>query len=237
MPRPTVLVVEDEPNLRKLIRVNLERRDYLVREAEDGLAAQVIMQQHWPDAVILDLRMPRMDGVELTKWIRQQSHLPPILVLSAINEEAVKVEALDEGADDYIVKPFRNYEEFFARLRAVMRRAALPEQLNKAEVVEFGGITVDIKAKRVFKDGQDLRLTRTEFNLLAALAHSLDKVLSHDDLLAKVWGGEYVGSNHYLHVYLGRLRKKLEPYDSLLETVAGIGYTLKSTGGCSTSTP
>lgn len=237
MPRPTVLVVEDEPNLRKLIRVNLERRDYLVREAEDGVAAQAIMQQHWPDAVILDLRMPRMDGVELTKWIRQQSHLPPILVLSAINEEAVKVEALDEGADDYIVKPFRNYEEFFARLRAVMRRAALPEQINKAEIVQFGGVTVDIKAKRVFKDGQDLRLTRTEFNLLAALAHSLDKVLSHDDLLAKVWGGEYVGSNHYLHVYLGRLRKKLEPYDSLLETVAGVGYTLRSTRRCSTSTP
>jgi two-component system KDP operon response regulator KdpE len=237
MPKPTVLVVEDEPNLRKLIRVNLERRDYLVREAEDGIAAQSIMQQHWPDAVILDLRMPRMGGVELTKWIRQQSHLPPILILSAINEEAVKVEALDEGADDYIVKPFRNYEEFFARLRAVMRRAALPEQINKAEIVQFGGITVDVKAKRVFKDGQDLRLTRTEFNLLAELAHSLDKVLSHDDLLAKVWGGEYVGSNHYLHVYLGRLRKKLEPYDRLLETVAGVGYTLRSNGGCTPSTP
>lgn len=233
MPKPTVLVVEDEPNLRKLIRVNLERRDYLVREAEDGLAAQTIMKQHWPDAVILDLRMPRMSGVELTRWIRKQSPLPPIIVLSAINEEAVKVEALDEGADDYIVKPFRNYEEFFARLRAVMRRAALLEQVNKAEIVQFGGVTLDVKAKRIFKDGRDLRLTRTEFNLLAALAQNLDRVLSHEDLLAKVWGGEYVGSNHYLHVYLGRLRKKLEPYDHLLETVAGVGYTLKSSCECS----
>jgi two-component system, OmpR family, KDP operon response regulator KdpE len=148
--------------------------------------------------------------------------------LSAYDEEKLKVKALDIGADDYITKPF-GHDELLARIRAVMRRSASTEVPTQENRIEIGGLQVDLKARRAFTDGNDMRLTRTEFALLAELARNLDAVLSHDELLARVWGNEYRGSNHYLHVYFGRIRKKMgDQWNVLLDTVPGLGYILRS---------
>lgn len=226
MPR-RVLVVDDEDHVRRLVAVNLKAREYEVQEASSGLEAITMMQRQWPELVILDLKMPGMDGKDVCAWIRQHNDTVPIMVLSALHDEHLMVECLDQGADDYITKPFRS-EEFLARLRAVMRRASVPEQDSSPETIQIGGLLIDLKGRRVFVDNKDIHLTRTEFALLATLAQHHDRILEHDDLLAKVWGGQYRGSNHYLHVYFGRIRKKLEPYQDLLETVAGQGYVLRS---------
>jgi two-component system, OmpR family, KDP operon response regulator KdpE len=228
MSKTTVLVVDDDPKIRKLVRVNLERRGYLVREAPNGDTAVDLIENDLPDLVILDLVMPGISGNEMCIWIRDHWDIP-IIVLSAYDEEDLKVQALDSGADDYVTKPFRQ-AEFLARVRAAVRRAAASNELSGGEEkVKVLGLTVDLKGRRAFVDDVDMHLTRTEFALLAALAQNLDAVLTHDELLAKVWGGEYRGSNHYLHVYFGRIRKKMgENYHNLLETVAGIGYILHS---------
>ena len=231
MEKPLVLVVDDDPKIRKLVRVNLEQRDYRVQEASDALSAMSYMEQVTPDLVILDLVMPGMSGNEMCEWIRLRGENIPVIVLSAHGDEERKVQALDAGADDYVTKPFP-VEEFMARVRAVMRRAGdSPGETTSEnqEKVRVEGLTIDLKGRRAFVDDVDMHLTRTEFALLATLARNMDAVLIHDELLAKVWGGEYRGSNHYLHVYFGRIRKKMgDQYSDLLETVAGIGYILHS---------
>jgi two-component system, OmpR family, KDP operon response regulator KdpE len=227
MSKTQVLVVDDDPKIRKLVRVNLERRGYLVREAPNGDIAVELMRHERPDLVILDLVMPGISGNEMCIWIREQWDIP-IIVLSAYDEEDLKVRALDSGADDYVTKPFKQ-AEFLARVRAAIRRSPGMENGGTEEKVKILGVTIDLKGRRAFTDDMDMHLTRTEFALLATLAQNLDAVLTHDELLAKVWGGEYRGSNHYLHVYFGRIRKKMgEKYMCLLETVAGIGYILHS---------
>ena len=231
MEKPLVLVVDDDPKIRRLVRVNLEQRDYRVQEASDALSAMSYMEQVTPDLVILDLVMPGMSGNEMCEWIRLRGENIPVIVLSAHGDEERKVQALDAGADDYVTKPFP-VKEFMARVRAVMRRAGdLPGESASGnhEKVRVEGLTIDLKGRRAFVDDVDMHLTRTEFALLATLAQNMDAVLIHDELLAKVWGGEYRGSNHYLHVYFGRIRKKMgDQYSDLLETVAGIGYILHS---------
>ncbi len=218
------LVVDDDPRIRKLIRVNLEPRGYRIREAEDGESAIHLFQQYPPDLLFLDLVMPGLSGIEVCRRVREQSDLP-IIVLSAHDDEQLKVEALDAGADDYVSKPF-SYEELMARVRAVMRRTTDQQPLEAQ--LHFDGLLIDLKARRVFADGQDVRLTRTEFALLAELANHPGVVLTHQELLARVWGPEYFDASHYLHVYFGRIRTKVGPkYSSLLETVPGIGYSLR----------
>jgi two-component system KDP operon response regulator KdpE len=232
MDKPLVLVVDDDPKIRKLVSVNLEQRDYRVHQASDGTAAIAYMEYASPDLVILDLVMPGMSGNEVCEWIRKRGDNTPVIVLSAHDDEERKVQALDSGADDYVTKPFKA-QEFMARVRAVMRRATgvTPEPTAATtEKIKISGLTIDLKGRRAFVDDIDMHLTRTEFALLATLAQNTDAVLIHDELLAKVWGGEYRGSNHYLHVYFGRIRKKMgDQYSNLLETVAGIGYILHST--------
>jgi two-component system, OmpR family, KDP operon response regulator KdpE len=219
------LVVDDDPKIRKLIRVNLEPRGYIVQEAADGADAMQAMQHDLPDLMLLDLVMPQPDGIEVCLWVRERSDLP-IIVLSARDEEELKVRALDAGADDYVSKPF-GYEELLARVRAVMRRAAGLQ--NSSSQIVIGSLVIDLKARRVSVDGASAHLTRTEFALLAELGHHLDAVLTHKELLARVWGPEYSDANQYLHVYLGRIRTKIGPhYSALLETVPGIGYSLHS---------
>jgi two-component system, OmpR family, KDP operon response regulator KdpE len=225
-----VLVVDDDPKIRRLVSVNLERRGHVVTVAEDGDVAISKMEIEWPDLVILDLAMPGKNGNQVCRWIRKQSDIP-IIVLTAYDEEDMKVQALDDGADDYVTKPF-GQEEFMARVRAVLRRANTSEGSdNKDSKIKIGeGITIDLRGKRAFVEDEDMHLTRTEFALLSTLAQNPDAVLSHDELLAKVWGVEYQGSNHYLHVYFGRIRKKIgDKYNGHLETVAGLGYILHST--------
>jgi two-component system KDP operon response regulator KdpE len=223
--RYKTLVVDDDPKIRQLIRVNLEPRGYIVQEAPDGLEAMKAVEHSLPDLMLLDLVMPLMGGIDVCLWTRERSDLP-IIVLSAQDEEQLKVRALDAGADDYISKPF-GYEELLARVRAVMRRANGLRNEDPKIVIE--NLIIDLKTRRVTVDGKAAHLTRTEFALLAELGQNLDAVLSHRELLVRVWGPEYFDASHYLHIYFGRIRSKIgEKYGNLLETIPGMGYSLRS---------
>jgi two-component system, OmpR family, KDP operon response regulator KdpE len=223
-----ILIVEDDPSIRKLVRVNLVKRGYTVSEAEDSHQAISLFQEVPVDLVLLDLVLPGLSGVDVCAWIRARSDVP-IIVLSARLEEDLKVAALDAGADDYVTKPF-GQEELLARVRAFLRRSyATPDSAGTK--VQIGELLIDLDARRVFIGEEDLHLTRTEYAILAELAHHLDAIVTHDELIALVWGPEYRGSNHYLHNYLGRLRKKLGEYGGQLETVPGMGYNLHAKVG------
>ncbi len=223
-----ILIVEDDPSIRKLVRVNLTKRGYTVSEAEDSHRAISLFQEVPVDLVVLDLLLPGLSGVDVCKWIRARSDVP-IIVLSARQEEELKVAALDAGADDYVTKPF-GQEELLARVRAFLRRS-YASPLVPETTIEINELRIDLEARRVFIGSDDLHLTRTEYAILAELALHLDAIVTHDELISKVWGPEYIGSNHYLHNYLGRLRKKLGEYGTLLETIPGMGYNLHATLG------
>jgi len=171
----------------------------------------------------LDLVLPGLSGVDICTWIRARSDVP-IIILSARMEEDLKVAALDAGADDYVTKPF-GQEELLARVRAFLRRSYAAPNTPETKI-QIGELRIDLDARRVFIGEEDLHLTRTEYAILAELAGHLDAIVTHDELIAQVWGPEYRGSNHYLHNYLGRLRKKMGTYGGLLETVPGMGYNL-----------
>jgi two-component system, OmpR family, KDP operon response regulator KdpE len=220
-----ILVVEDDPSVRKLVRVNLAKRGYTVSEAEDSHQAIALFQEVPVDLVLLDLVLPGLSGVDICTWIRARSDVP-IIILSARLEEDLKVAALDAGADDYVTKPF-GPEELLARVRAFLRRSYVSAKTNDAKI-QIGELTIDLEARRVFVGESDLHLTHTEYAILAELALHLDAIVTHDELITQVWGAEYRGSNHYLHTYLGRLRKKMGDYGELLETVTGMGYNLHS---------
>jgi two-component system KDP operon response regulator KdpE len=220
-----ILIVEDDPNIRKLVRVNLVKRGYTVSEAEDSHQAISLFQEIPIDLVLLDLVIPGLSGVDVCTWIRSRSDIP-IIILSARLEEDLKVVALDAGADDYVTKPF-GQEELLARVRAFLRRTYVSAKASGSKI-QIGDLTIDLEARRVFISENDLHLTRTEYSILSELANKLDAIVTHDELLIRVWGPEYRGSNHYLHTYLGRLRKKLGDYGDLLETVPGMGYNLHS---------
>ena len=221
-----VLAVDDNPSIQKLVSVNLQARGYAVTAADTGEDALRLFTLGDYDLVLLDLILPGLSGLEVCTQIRQLSDVP-IIVLSAREDEDLKVRALDAGADDYVTKPF-SHEELLARVRAVMRRAR-PAEADKSTEVRIKDFTIDLQSRRAFVGGADMHLTRTEFALLAELARNPEAVLTHEDLLARVWGPEYRDSSHYLHVYLGRIRKKLGPdLESLLETVPGVGYILHS---------
>lgn len=220
-----ILIVEDDPSIRKLVRVNLVKRGYTVREAEDSHQAISLFEAEPVDLVLLDLVLPGLSGVDVCAWIRARSDVP-IIILSARLEEDLKVAALDAGADDYVTKPF-GHEELLARVRAFLRRSYVSAKIIESKIM-IGELLIDLEARRVFIGETDLHLTRTEYTILAELAHHLDSIVTHDELIARVWGPEYRGSNHYLHNYLGRLRKKLREYGDLLETIPGMGYDLHS---------
>ena len=220
-----MLVVDDDSRIRRLIRVNLEARGFIVQEAADGVDAIKAVEANIPDLMLLDLVMPVMSGIDVCIWTRERSDLP-IIVLSAQDEEQLKVRALDAGADDYVAKPF-SYDELMARVRAVMRRS-VGARTDEPKIV-IDTLVIDLKTRRVTIDGQVAHLTRTEFALLAELAQNLNAVLTHRELLMRVWGPEYFDASHYLHIYFGRLRSKIGPkYGDLLETVPGMGYSLRS---------
>ncbi len=221
-----ILIVEDDPNVRKLVRVNLAKRGYTVSEAENSQQALALFQSEPVDLVLLDLILPGLSGVDICAWIRARSEVP-IIILSARLEEDLKVAALDAGADDYVTKPFSS-EELMARVRAFLRRSYVTAK-SEDNTIQIGELKIDLEARRVFINESDLHLTRTEYAILAVLAQRLDAIVTHNELLTEVWGPEYRGSNHYLHTYMGRLRKKLGEFGDLLETVPGMGYNLHST--------
>ncbi len=220
-----ILIVEDDPNIRKLVRVNLLKRGYTVSEAEDSHQALALFQEESADLVLLDLVLPGLSGVDICAWIRARSDIP-IIILSARLEEDLKVKALDAGADDYVTKPFRP-EELLARIRAFLRRTYVSAKKDESKI-QVDGLTIDLSARRVFIDEKDIHLTGTEYALLAELAQQMDSIVTHNELLSNIWGSEYRGSNHYIHTYIGRLRKKLGDYSDLIETVPGMGYTFHS---------
>ena len=202
-----VLVVDDEPALVRALVLNLKARSYEVDAAHDGAGALELAAARHPDVVVLDLGLPDMDGVEVIKGLRGWSRVP-ILVLSARHASAEKVQALDAGADDYVTKPF-GMDELLARLRAAVRRAE-PVGDEGDVVVETGTFTVVLAAKKVNRDGKDVRLTPTEWHLLEVLVRAGGRLVAQKQLLREVWGPSYGTETNYLRVYMAQLRRKLE---------------------------
>ena len=224
--RPRILVVDDEPQLTRVLRTGLTSRGYDVRAAADGLAGFETFTDWHPDLVITDLAMPVMDGLELCRRVRAISAVP-IIVLSAKGEEKTKVEALDLGADDFVTKPF-GIDELLARVRASLRRANTPP-LNEAtqSILDSGDFHVDLETREITVRGKPIHLTPKEFDLLVYFIKHSGKVLTHRTLLAALWGGNYVEQNEYLRVFVGNLRKKIEPDASTpryILTEPWIGY-------------
>jgi two-component system KDP operon response regulator KdpE len=222
--KSNILVVDDEPQITRVLKTTLSGHGYGVRTAADGEEALQIMKDWSPDLIMTDLRMPNMDGLELCRRVRAQSRTP-IIVLSVKGEEAIKVEALDAGADDYITKPF-SVNELLARIRATLRRASAPEQPDTA-VIAVGDFRIDIPARAVGVKDHEVRLTPKEFDLLVYFAKHPGKVITHRALLAAVWGPNSVEQPEYLRVFVGHLRKKLEPDESApryIVTEPWVGY-------------
>jgi two-component system KDP operon response regulator KdpE len=223
-----VLVVEDEPGLRKALGINLRARDYEVDLAADGRTALIAASQEPPDVVVLDLGLPDMDGVEVIEGLRGWL-TAPIIVLSARTGEPDKVVALDVGADDYVTKPF-GMDELLARLRAALRRASSADDLPRVDVDAF---SVDLAAKQARdSDGESIHLTPTEWHVLEVLVRNQGKLVSQRQLLQEVWGPAYETETNYLRIYLAQLRRKLEPDPSApryLLTEPGLGYRFVAT--------
>lgn len=201
----TILVVDDEPQLLRALRINLRARGYDVHVAPNGTEALRIAAAHPPDVVVLDLGLPDMDGTEVVAGLRGWTEVP-ILVLSGRSDSHDKVEALDAGADDYVTKPF-GMDELLARLRAMLRRSGGKDDLP---TVEFGSVVVDLAARKVVRAGEDVRLTPTEWHLLEVLVRNPGKLMSQRQLLAEVWGPGYETAQGNLRLYMGQLRRKLE---------------------------
>lgn len=207
--KPRILVVDDEPQLTRVLRTGLSSRGYEVRAAADGITAFETFNDWHPDLVITDLAMPNMDGFELCRRLRTLSQVP-IIVLSAKGEEKMKVAALDIGADDFVTKPF-GIDELLARIRASLRRASSPRVNEQTKtILESGDFRIDLETRNVRVRGREVRLTPKEFDLLVYFIKHAGKVLTHHTLLAAIWGGDYVEQDQYLRVFVGNLRKKLE---------------------------
>jgi two-component system KDP operon response regulator KdpE len=220
---PTVLVVEDEPQILRALETTLRGAGYDVQTASSGEEALRRAALGLPDAVVLDLVLPGKSGRDVCRELREWSQVP-VLVLSAVGEESEKVAALDAGADDYVTKPF-GIEELLARLRAVLRRAVPATE----PVIVLGDLRIDLDRRAVYRGGEFVSTTRHEFGILRLLALNEGKLLTHRTILREVWGPAYERESHYLHVYVSQLRRKLEPDPArprYLLTEPGAGYRL-----------
>jgi two-component system KDP operon response regulator KdpE len=223
-----VLVIDDDRQLLRALRINLSVRGYEVVTAATGSGALRAAAEQHPDVVILDLGLPDISGIEVLAGLRGWM-TAPVIVLSARTDSADKVEALDAGADDYITKPF-GMDELLARLRAAVRRAAAATDADEP-VVETKSFTVDLSAKKVIKDGHEVHLTPTEWGMLEMLVRNRGKLVGREELLKEVWGPKYAKETHYLRVFLAQLRRKLEDDPSRpnhLLTEAGMGYRFEA---------
>jgi two-component system KDP operon response regulator KdpE len=223
--RPTILIVEDEPEIRRFLRVSLGAEGYRVVESSTGRRGTIDAGTHKPDVAIVDLGLPDIDGVEVVRHIREWSPMP-IIVLSARSQEQTKIEAFGAGADDYVTKPFGT-GELLARIRVALRHAA--RSGSGSSRLQFEDASVDLDRRTATRDGQPIHLTPIEFRLLAALARHVDKVVTHRQLLVEVWGPIHELDTHYLRIYMKQLRDKLEA-DPIrpkhLITEIGVGYRL-----------
>ena len=215
-------MVDDEPQIRRALSTNLKARGYVILEAPTGEDALRLVAERHPDLVILDIGLPGMDGIEVLHGIRGWSTVP-IIMLSVRQDESDKVEALDAGADDYLTKPF-GMDELLARLRAALRRGTVSDD---EPIVHTDAFTIDLAAKRVIRDGEDLHLTPTEWGIIEVLVRNAGKLVTQRQLLQAVWGPEYKTEAHYLRVYMAGLRRKLEPDPGnprYLKTEPSMGY-------------
>ncbi len=224
---PKVLIVDDEPQIRRFLRASLQSHDYDLLEAENGKEAVKACTVQKPDLMILDLGLPDMDGLDVIKSVREWSAVP-IIVLSIRSDDADKIEALDRGANDYVTKPF-SMGELLARMRAALRQGHGAN--GEAEpVLNAGDLSIDMSKRLVSRSGTPVKLSRKEYDLLKILATHPDKVITHQQLLKEVWGPGYVEETQYLRVYIGQLRQKLErdPAEPAhLITEPGVGYRLR----------
>jgi two-component system KDP operon response regulator KdpE len=223
---PLLLLIEDDPQFRLLLTTTLENQGYRVLANQTGKEGLIAARSQQPDLLILDLGLPDIDGQEVIRRLRKWSELP-IIVLSARNQETDITQALDNGADDYLTKPFSN-AELMSRIKALLRRVAkLPGGVQ--EVFEIGELKIELTKRRVFVAEREVHLTPIEFRLLGELVRNAGFVVTHRQLLEKVWGASYVEHSHYLRIYMGQLRHKIEPDPTrprYLLTEAGIGYRM-----------
>jgi two-component system KDP operon response regulator KdpE len=225
-PPLTALVVDDEPQMRRLLTVTLEANGYRVMAAERGEEGLILAAQHRPDIVLLDLGLPDLDGQSVLKRLREWC-ATPVIVLTVQDAQAEKIAALDRGADDYVTKPFHS-GELLARMRAALRHTQGP---GVESVFRNGNLEVDLVARVVRKDGQEVRLTPKEYALLRVFVIHAGKVLTHRQLLTEVWGPKVAGDTHFLRVHIAHLRDKIENDSSRAEVIItepGVGYRLLS---------
>lgn len=221
-----VLVVDDERAIRRFLRASLSTHGYTVLEAESGSEALAITAERMPDVIFLDLGLPDMDGIEVTRRLREWTEIP-IIILSVRDQEMDKIQALDAGADDYLTKPF-GMGELMARVRGVLRRS-VPGSTGDA-VVTISGLQVDLANRQVSKDGAQISLTPTEYDILKVLVQHAGKVMTHQQITLKVWGSGYAEEAHLLRVNISNLRRKIETNPNrpeLVITEPGVGYRLR----------
>lgn len=225
--RPTILVVDDDKAVRDSLRRSLEFNGYAVATAADGAEALATIGKAAPDVVIMDVMMPRLDGLEATRALRTSGNDVPVLVLTARDAIGDRVDGLDAGADDYLTKPFA-LQELLARLRALLRRAA-PREDEQDEVLGFADLTMNLATRDVRRGERAIELTRTEFTLLEMFLHRPRRVLERSFILEEVWGYDFPTTANSLEVYVGYLRRKTEAEGEsrLIHTVRGVGYVLK----------
>jgi two-component system KDP operon response regulator KdpE len=224
-----VMVVDDEPPIVRLVRAKLQADGYAVISATRGEEALELLENERPDLIVLDLMMPGMDGFETLRHIREQAQTP-VIMLTARAGDADKLRGLQGGADDYMTKPF-NPDELSARIGAVLRRTAGAAPAGGRTLLQYPGVEIDLERRRVTVDGEEVRLSRTEWELLAQLAGNAGRVMMHGELLSRIWGPEFRDEAHYLRTWVSRLRAKLEPEGStteLITTFPGLGYRMEA---------
>ena len=227
--QPTVLVVEDELAQREVLAYNLEADGFRVIKAENGEEALLLVDEDMPDIIVLDWMMPNLTGIEVCRRLKSRTETRgiPIIMLSARSEEVDKVRGLETGADDYVVKPY-SVIELMARVRSMLRRRNVEPEEN--ERYEREGLVVDLEHRRITRDGDEVKLTPKEFDILTLLVRYAGRVVTHEFLLREIWGAAFTGETHYLRVYIGQLRQKLEEdaaQPRFIQTEPGVGYRLQ----------
>lgn len=225
---PVIIVIEDDPPIRRFLRTGLSTQGFTVFEADTGKQGIIEAQVRKPDLVILDLGLPDMEGVEVIKTIRAWSAIP-IIILSARSSEQHKIDALDAGADDYLTKPF-GFGELLARIRVALRHAIRPMEHIQADIFATANLKVDLHNRVVTLDDEEVHLTPIQYRLLVVLVKQAGRVLTHQQILKEVWGPSYQENGHYLRIYMSQLRQKLEldpTQPKFLLTESGVGYRLK----------
>lgn len=229
MRKQLILVVDDEQAILRLIRTKLQADGYAVSTADRAASALSLLEDERPDLIILDIMMPEMDGFEALRHIRSQSQIP-VIFLTARASDADRLKGFQGGADDYVTKPF-NPDELSARVAAVLRRSAGNTPAGGRTMLRYPGLEIDLEQRRVLVNSEEVRLSRTEWELLAQLAANVGRVMLHRELLTRIWGPEFHDESQYLRTWVSRLRTKLEPGSpatSVITTFPGLGYRLES---------